>query len=313
MSGVALCFGPDFANSNRPAKGKSLVDLPDRYTVIDIETTGLDSHFDEIIEVAAIRCEGDAEVEEFQSLIKPNQRICDFITDLTGITNDMVETAPPLSDVLPRLRSFIGSDLLLGHNINFDINFLYDFSRLLELPPLQNDFVDTLRISRRTIPLGRHRLSDLVEFFKTEPAGHRAMSDCRATHACYLALKKYIKENDIPILTSWELHIPLSKQVKATTAEFNEDSPLFAASFAFTGRLERMTRRDAMQIVLDHGGSCTDNVVKETNYLVLGNNDYCKAITDGKSNKQKKAEKMQLEGHDIKVISENVFYDMIEQ
>ena len=80
----------------------------------------------------------------------------------------------------------------------------------------------------------------------------------------------------------------------------------------FTGTLEKMTRREAMQAVVDVGGSVGDNVTKDTNFLILGNNDYCKTIKDGKSTKQKKAEALMLKGNDIAIIPENVFYEMLE-
>jgi len=66
-----------------------------------------------------------------------------------------------------------------------------------------------------------------------------------------------------------------------------------------------------MQLVADFGGINEDTVTKQTNFLVLGNNDYCSTIKDGKSTKQKKAEAYKLKGSDIEIISENVFYDMI--
>lgn len=72
-----------------------------------------------------------------------------------------------------------------------------------------------------------------------------------------------------------------------------------------------MQRKEAMQIVADLGGIPGDSVTKKTNYLVLGDNDYCKTIKDGKNSKQKKAEKLILEGADLQIISEQVFYDMI--
>lgn len=93
----------------------------------------------------------------------------------------------------------------------------------------------------------------------------------------------------------------------------NENSPLFDKVFVFTGTLERMTRKEAMQLVVDHGGQCGDGVNKKTNYLVLGNNDYCTTIKDGKSTKQKKAEQFKLSGADTEIISENVFYDMFTE
>ena len=76
--------------------------------------------------------------------------------------------------------------------------------------------------------------------------------------------------------------------------------------------LENLTRKDAFQVVVDHGGFNDDTVTKKTNYLVLGNLDYCNSIKDGKSLKQKKAEAYMLKGQEISVISENVFLDMLD-
>lgn len=69
-------------------------------------------------------------------------------------------------------------------------------------------------------------------------------------------------------------------------------------------------RKDAMQIVVDFGGIVENNVTKDT-YLILGNNDYCSTIKDGKSTKHKKAESLILKGQDIQILPENVFYDLI--
>jgi DNA polymerase-3 subunit epsilon len=102
-----------------------------------------------------------------------------------------------------------------------------------------------------------------------------------------------------------------AKDIQASTTDFDEASPVYEKVFVFTGTLERMTRKEAMQLVVDRGGLCGDGVNKKTNFLVLGNNDYSSTIKDGKSSKQKKAEQLKLSGCDIEIISENVFYDMI--
>lgn len=73
----------------------------------------------------------------------------------------------------------------------------------------------------------------------------------------------------------------------------------------------KLLRKEAMKIVADLGGINEDTVTKNTNYLILGNNDYCTTIKDGKSSKQKKAEKNKIKGQDIEIIPEGVFYDMI--
>ena len=64
-------------------------------------------------------------------------------------------------------------------------------------------------------------------------------------------------------------------------------------------------------MVVNHGGLCGDRVTKQTDFLVLGNNDYCKTIKDGKSSKQKRAEQLKLSGSNIEILSENAFYDMM--
>ena len=299
--------------TKRTHKGKSLLLFPEDYTVVDIETTGFDPMFDEIIEVAGIKYRGRNEVGRFQSLVKPDDGIPDYITALTGITNEMVADAPGIEDVLPRFLEFIGEDIVVGHNVHFDVNFLYDYAEDFELKPFSNDLVDTLRLSRRLYPeLQSHKLSALAAHFGVEPDGeHRALADCVTTQKCLSAMDAYAAQNGGIPESAEDLYRKLSKTIVAETSDFDPDSLIYGRTFAFTGKLERMTRKEAMQAVVNAGGHCTDGVVAETNYLVLGNNDYCKAIKDGKSAKQKKAEKMKPNGADIESISESVFCDML--
>lgn len=314
MSGIVILSGDNFKTS-RDKKGKSLLAFPDNYVVVDIETTGLDPRFDEIIELAAIKYENNTEVDRFQSLVKPEYGISEFITELTGITEDMLADAPSVSSVLPDFRAFTGNSIIIGHNVNFDINFIYDFSAHQSLSPFTNDFVDTMRLSRRLYKdMPNHKLQSLVSYLGIgDTVEHRALADCISTHQCYLKMKQQIQESGASLIADWEHYNSMAKSIKAETDEFDPDSPIFGRSFAFTGKLERMTRKEAMQAVVNAGGICCDGVIASTNYLVLGNNDYCSSIKGGKSSKQKKAEKMQLAGADIMTISEDVFYDMLEK
>ena len=324
-------------------KGKSLITLPTDYTVIDIETTGLDPNYNSIIEVSAIRYRNNELVASFSSLLKPddyyildsdyvfddgdyvtvngkNIRYVDgFITQLTGITNEMLSAAPDTKTVLSDLYPFLGEDILIGHNVNFDINFLYDNFVYYLNRELKNDFVDTMRLSRRILTeLKHHRLKDVAEQFSinTDNA-HRALKDCEITNACYFSLKEKIL-NTYNSLDGFFSAIKKdhsgikASDVTAATTNFDITHPLYSKLCVFTGALERMLRKDAMQKVVDLGGLNGDSVTAKTNFLILGNNDYCKSIKDGKSNKQKKAEMLKLEGYDIEIITENVFYDMLE-
>lgn len=90
---------------------------------LDIETTGLDSQNDSIIEIGAVKFNENRVIAEFSKLINPRKPINSFITNLTGISNSMVMNAPFIADVLPEIQDFIGDSIILGQNIDFDLSF----------------------------------------------------------------------------------------------------------------------------------------------------------------------------------------------
>lgn len=133
----------------REAKGRNLLDFPNSYVVVDVETTGLDPARDYIIEVAALKINDGNVSDTYSSLINPDITIDSFITELTGITNQDLSTAPSSISVLSSLYDFIGNAVIIGHNVHFDINFLYDNFKRYISKPLSNNYIDTLRLSRK--------------------------------------------------------------------------------------------------------------------------------------------------------------------
>lgn len=307
--------------SVREQKGKSLIDIPNSYVVFDIETTGLDPEYDEIIEIGAVKIKDGIEVEKFNTLIKPEYDIDEFITELTGITNEMVKNAPSIDEVLPKFMDFIKDYIVIGHNVNFDINFIYDNLERLNISPITNDFIDTLRISRRLIPeLKHHKLSDLANYFNIDTKGsHRSLKDVEITCEVFNNLNTIVKEKYQNIENFKEACKPKShsgfkaSDITTTNTEFDEENMLYNKYVVITGTLEKMLRKEAMQIIADLGGHCQDGVNKDTNYLILGNNDYNPILRGKKSSKLLKAENLKLKGQDIDIISENVFYDIIPE
>ncbi len=174
----------------RPEKGKSLIAPLKDFVVIDVETTGYCPAYDELIEVGAIRYRNGKPDGTFTSLVKPKKKIPTAIEKLTGITNEMLSSAPPLRDVLPDYLNFIGADVVVGHNVNFDVNFIYDACLEIGINGFGNDFVDTLRICRRMYPdLPNHKLDTLAQHFHLEPRGlHRSLKDCTYTAECYIRM-----------------------------------------------------------------------------------------------------------------------------
>lgn len=321
---------------DRAEKGNSLIAFPNDYTVIDTETTGFDLVYNSIIEVAAVRVRGGEVQEKYTSLIKPPKHyylsadgeesesyfyVDEHITKLTGITNEMFEGAPEASEVLPEFVNFIGDDILVAHNANFDINFLYETMCKVIGQPLKNDFIDTMRLSRKLFPASEHHRScDLAKNCGVPyENAHRALNDSMIACACFEKMREIVASNyeSQEIFTKLFKHKGGCKKLDSSSivtdnADFDEDHPFYHRTVVFTGALDGIPRRVAMQSVVDVGGYVADSVTKATNYLVVGSFDFVNSVKGNKSSKMKKAEKMKLDGLDIEVISENTFLDFLE-
>lgn len=176
-------------------KGQNKLEFPSDYTVIDIETTGLSTSKNEIIELSALKIRDNKVIDNFSTLIKPENKIGSFITNLTGITNDMVKDSPSIMEALPLFINFLSNDCIMGHNVNFDINFIYDNLKKHFNEELTNDYVDTMRLSRKYCKFPSNKLSYLAEQFNISTVGHhRALKDCEITHFVYQNIKNTVKE-----------------------------------------------------------------------------------------------------------------------
>ena len=303
----------------RDFKGKSLIGLPNTYTVIDLETTGLTPQWDKIIEVAGIRVIDGMPVRTFSELIRLDCPLPTFITSLTGITDKMLAGARSECDVLADFFEFIGDSIVLAHNANFDVNFLYDKSEAILGKPFVNDFVCTLRVARKAYPSERtNTLTAIAHREGISAADHRALADSELLNDLYRVMReRLIKEHGadgyIELFTKRKFK-PKIKAASITPAvgNFDDSHLLFDRYVAFTGTMSTMQRKDAMQAVADAGGHPQDRVTKQTNYLVIGSEGYRVAVQDGRSSKMKKADKAKLNGQDIEILSEEAFIEALD-
>ena len=166
----------------------------DSIVALDIETTGLDPQKDAIIEIGAVRFNEHRLEGEWTSLINPGCRIPPFITQLTGITDQMVLRSPSIRDALPDLEAFVGKTPVLGHSIRFDLGFLRRLKILRD-----NDTLDTYEMASVLLPnAGRYNLGALAQALGVPyPATHRALDDARATRGVFLRL--YQEAMDLPL------------------------------------------------------------------------------------------------------------------
>lgn len=288
-------------------------DIINDYCVIDLETTGFSFDYDQVIEIGILKVRNNEIIDSYNNLVNPNKKIPSLVTELTGITNEMVMNQPEINDIADEIIKFIGDDIILGHNTSFDLNFLAK-GLGYKLP---NKYMDTLQFSRKLYPeLKQHRLSDLASHLKLTRNNHRSLSDCNCTKELYDAIKENMFVNNLQIKDLFKSKKSNSKSLNIknivpTSDEIDEENFFFERHCVFTGVLEKMLRKDAMQLVVNVGGILDNSVTKQTNYLILGNNDYCKAIKDGKSSKHKKAEKLKIEGQDIEIIDESTFFSLI--
>lgn len=149
--------------------------------MLDFETTGLSPAMgDRITEVAALRIVNGRVTERYVSLINCGVRIPSFISQLTGISQAMVDSAPPVERVVPELLDFIGGDALSAHNASFDEKFLKAEAERLCLSPRHAGLVCSLKLSRRVFPgLSSYKLGLLSGQLgiRFRSAAHRAESD----------------------------------------------------------------------------------------------------------------------------------------
>ena len=172
--------------------------LKSDYCVVDIETTGLNKQSDQIIEISALRVRNNKITDTFTSLVKPTIAVPSSATYVNRITNEMLENAPPLKDVIARFIEFVGSDTVIGHNISgFDLKFIKRDCKKKSDKLFDNDYIDTLILAQNTfLCMPNYKLPTLCRELGIKPPRHRAKSDCISTKKLFDKIKAYNNNND---------------------------------------------------------------------------------------------------------------------
>ena len=163
------------------------------YVALDLETTGLDSKSDAILEVGAVRFRTSFEdgtiqarvLDTWSSLVNPGRPIPIQIQQLTGITHEKVVQAPRFSQIINAVGRFVGQHPVVGHNVSFDLGFLQNHDL-----PLSNLAIDTFELAGILLPhAARYSLARLGEMLGLPNLrSHRALDDAQATKDLYVAL-----------------------------------------------------------------------------------------------------------------------------
>lgn len=198
----------------------------EEFVIIDIETTGLDSRSDKIVELAGVKIKKGEIVDSFRSLVNPGVPIPKEAIAIHHITDQMVKYAPRIDAVLPKFLEFIGDLPVGGHNVKFDYDFIQYNAYLLGMN-FNNPFFDTLSLCRKAFPnLKSHKLASMVEYLKIDVKNqHRAFDDVLATAKVYFKCWEILKEKGVQprITEASEDQIAAFDMVKQILSSHNID------------------------------------------------------------------------------------------
>lgn len=182
------------------------------YVCVDIETTGIRPKWDKIIEIGAVKVRDGKVVDIFSELIYPGIHVPPRITQLTGITDEMVAGKSKIEEVLPRFVEFAENDLLLGHNLRFDYSFLKQNAINMNLE-FTKQGLDTLKIARKVLPQLESRALDyLCDYYNIKDENHhRAFNDASVTSQLYLILMEQFGDENHSVFNPFELTYKVKK------------------------------------------------------------------------------------------------------
>ena len=166
---------------------------------LDLETTGLHAEQDAILEVAAIKFQGDTVLDTLDTLIAPGRPVPYRVQRLTGITPQQLVGVPQFDSIARQLQQFIGDFPIVGHSIPFDVGFL----RRRGLPMRNNLLIDTFELATVLLPsLPSYNLGQVAEALgvHVSPGRHRAMVDTVLAMEVFLALHKRLQAVDLGLL-----------------------------------------------------------------------------------------------------------------
>ena len=179
-------------------RGTSSKSLSDEFVVFDVETTGLSAEKDTIIEIGAVKVKDKKITDSFGTFVNPQRPIPENITNLTGISDDMVADAPVIDDAIRSFYNFIGDADLVAHNAKFDTSFLKNAAKRCGME-YKFTSLDTLELARGLVTdVKNHKLDTLTKYFDINLENHhRATDDAAATGEIFIKLCDLLSEKQV--------------------------------------------------------------------------------------------------------------------
>ena len=193
--------------------GEEDFSFDEEYVAFDLETTGLSSLHDTIIEIGAAIMKGNEVLSTFQTFVDPHRPLQPKIVDLTGINDQMLAGQPDISEAMPKFLEYVGSRPLCAHNADFDIGFVTAACEKLGLP-FHPTYVDTLILAQNLMPeLGKYKLNIVADALSLPDFNHHRASDDAIT--CGYLLMRFFKMMQEQGLDSLQKINPRMEQLRS--------------------------------------------------------------------------------------------------
>jgi DNA polymerase-3 subunit epsilon len=308
------------------------------FTAIDFETANSARGSACSVGLCTVHAGQIVQCEQF--LIRPEPLyFSPFNVGIHGITESDVADAPTFGDLWPEVVAAI-SGPLVAHNASFDMSVIRKSLDAASIQYPEIDYYCTRVISKLIWPgLPTYALDHMAQHIGITFEHHNAADDAQACatlalEACRVRGVSELYELTEPFVFSEGRLYPggyspchgkgkdpslrshasrklRASDISATVEHFDSTHPFFGKSFVFTGAMSSLVRKDAMQAIVDQGGSCHDTVRRDTNYLVIGQMGYVGYRSGHKSSKMKKAELMLSEGLPIEILPEADFISLL--
>ena len=282
------------------------------FVAIDVETANSDMA--SICQIGIAKFENGVLVEEWVSLVNPEDYFHFINVDIHGIDESDVADAPIFSEVLDKLKYFLDGAVCVCHT-HFDRVSIAKAFQKYSIPPLNISWLDSARVARRTweeFAWSGYGLANVCQKIGYEFNHHNALEDAKASGQVLLAA---IKESKLD-LDMWAIRIrqPITPEYSSQGAAIqrtgNPEGDLHGEIVVFTGTLQ-MPRNQAADLASKIGCNVASGVTKETTLLVVGDHDITKFLGKEKSSKHLKAEQLISKGQKIRIIQESDFNDLI--
>jgi DNA polymerase-3 subunit epsilon len=283
------------------------------FTTIDVETANPD--IGSICQIGVAKFADGKLIDEWSSLIDPEDYFDDVNVSIHGIEKRMVSGKPTLPDVAENLRTYLENTVSVCHT-HFDrIAVARGFAKY-KLQPIATSWLDSARVVRRAwkdLAWKGYGLANVCSRIGYEFTHYDALEDAKAAGYVLLAALRESQQD----LDAWQRRVnqPIDSERSSTGAAIrrdgNPEGDLFGEIIVFTGALE-LPRREAADLAACIGCQVAQNVTKKTTILVVGDQDVSKLAGHEKSTKQRTAEQLAAEGHPIRIIRETDFKSLVQ-